>query len=323
MVPPKELIEITQNAKSVFVSSMNSVQNEEDNLANEIISCLRTFSSIATYLDGYLEIHPESAPLDDTDVSMDDDIRQFEDQMEVDESSQQLDAILFSELVSVIPLILEQKLPVSLVPHALETINDISWMMTLRLPDWSSWHTAAKSFLEFAVPRIEGMLSLGEDTFSTFMGCMWATAKCTPGQLTLDADDIQLLESIYSRFPVAELQAKIVGILGLAAQGESVESNKYITAFMMREISSQSALVVVEIMDSIMEIFADGEKVYDTPVFVEGKLLGKLKQAMPQLRKRVKKIDANKESDLKERAEGVLENFQEFLKYKEVEARNK
>jgi hypothetical protein len=89
---------------------------------------------------------------------------------------------------------------------------------------------------------------------------------------------------------------------------------------MLREIKSSTQLVVIEIMDALMEIFADGEKGYDIPVFVQGQVLLKLKEVLPLLRKRVKSIHPEKEADLRERADEVLENFVEFMKYKEAEA---
>ena len=136
-------------------------------------------------------------------------------------------------------------------------------------------------------------------------------------------DDIQLLEHLYEQYPNPEFQVKVVGVLGVAAQNECVEMNKYITAFMIREITSPRPSVAIEIMDSIMEIFADGELFYDIPVFVEGRILEKLKELLPQLRKRVKGVDPGKEGDLRERGNDVLENFIEFLKYKENEAKQK
>jgi hypothetical protein len=242
--------------------------------------------------------------------------------MDIDHQSQSdFNPAILSELFAAIPLIVSQQLSVPLIPYALETINDISWAMTLRIPDSEQWRTTAEQFLTFAVPRIEGIAGLGEETLSTFLGCIWATAKALLGRFSLDPEDIQLLESLYGQYPSEEPQAKIMGILGLAAQTESVEANKYITAFMLREIRSPTKLVVVEIMDAIMEIFADGEKVYDIPVFVQGQVLLRLKEVLPQLRKRVKSIHPEKEPDLRERADGVLENFVEFIKYKEAEAK--
>jgi hypothetical protein len=279
-------------------------------------------SSVATYLDTFLEAYPDATPRELSNDAMIDDPDPFEDEMDVDDAIPPMDPSILAELFSAIPLLLQQKLSIPLIPYALETINDIAWAMT-RIPDWEEWRKIATSFHDFAIPRIEGMVSLGEDTLSTFLGCIWATAKSVPETFSLDLDTIQLLEDLYGRYPTAEFQAKVVGILGLAAQTESIETNKYITAFMMREITSQSPLVVVEIIDSIMEIFADGEKAYDTPVFVEGQILKKLKQVMPRLRKKMKSIDSNKESELRERADDVLENFVEFLKYKETEARQK
>jgi hypothetical protein len=247
-----------------------------------------------------------------------------EDEMDVDDNEKKLppiDASILTELLSAIPLILQQQLSIPVIPHALETINDITWAMTMRIPEWQQWKTIAQQLIEFAVPRLEGMVALGEETATTFLGCIWAAAKSLPGTFSLDADDIQLLEKLYGQSTSTELQAEIVGILGLAAQFDSIETNRYIAKFMMQQITSQKPSVVVEIIDALMEIFADGDKPYDKPVFVEGRLLPSLKQMSPKLRKLVKSVDSRKETGLRERAEEVLENFAEFLKYKEDEAK--
>ena len=300
-----------------------NISDTNQTLSENLISSLRLLSSVATYLDTFLEAYPDATPCKLSNDAMTDDADPFDDdEMDIDVAIPPMDPSVLTELFSTIPLLLQQKLSIPLIPYALETINDIAWTMT-RIPDWEEWRAVATSFHDFAIPRIEGMISLGEDTLSTFLGCIWATAKSVPETFSLDPDTIRLLEDLYGRFPTAEFQVKVVGILGLTAQTESIETNKYITAFMMREISSQSPLVVIEIMDSIMEIFADGEKVYDTPVFVEGQILTKLKQVMPRLRKKMKSIDSKKESELRERADDVLENFIEFLKYKEMEVKQK
>jgi len=321
-VVPAQVLEVIQHAKSTCLSEVSTHPSDSRGDPSEnLISSLRTLSSISTYLDTYFEIHP--LPTRSDENKMGDDADPFDhDKMDIDSQSQsEFNPTILSDLFAAIPLIVSQPLSVPLIPYALETINDISWTMTLRIPESEEWRTTSQQFLTFAVPRIEGIAGLGEDTLSTFLGCIWATAKAIPGRFSLDPEDIQLLESLYGQYPSAEFQAKIMGILGLAAQTESADANKYITAFMMREITSPTKLVIVEIMDAIMEIFADGEKVYDIPVFVQGQVLLKLKEVLPQLRKRVKGIHPDKESDLRERADGVLENFVEFIKYKEAEAK--
>lgn len=316
---PKEVIQIIQHSKFTFTTEIKE-SNTNDSVSDNLISSLRTLSSVATYLDTFLEAYPSATPLDNQDAMMEDP-DPFDEEMDID-NVPQMDTAILSELVSAIPIILQQQLSIPVIPLALEAINDIAWTMT-RIPDWEPWQEIASNVLEFSIPRLEGMVSLGEDTLSTFLGCIWAAAKSISGSFSLDADDIQLLESLYGRYPTAEFQAKVVGILGIAAQTDSIEINKYITAFMMREITSQAPLVVIEIMDSIMEIFADGEIVYDIPVFVEGQVLTKLKQALPKLRKRIKNIDAGKETELRERGDDVLENLVEFIRYKETEAKDR
>jgi hypothetical protein len=316
--PPPQLGKITQHAKLVFQKEVTTSDATNDTPSEDLLSSLRSISSIASYLDTYLEIYPETTPTDSD--TMTDEQDPFEDEMDVDNNLPPLDSNILIDLFNTIPMILKQQLSVPVVPHALETINDIAWTMTMRIPQWNQWQTIAKQFLDFAVPRIEGMVSLGEDTASTFLGCIWATTKSIPGTFSLDEDDILLLEKLYENYP-AELQAKIVGILGIAAQMEIIETNKHVTTFLLKALSSSAPLVVIEVMDAMMEIFADGEKEYDTPVFVNGDVLSSLKQAVPRLRKRVKSIDSRKESDLRERGDEVLTNFTDFLKYKETEGK--
>lgn len=322
--PPKLLNPIIQHAKSVFESKIKVVQNANKEPPEVLLLALTILSSVATYLETYLEIYPSSIPSEDEDTKMSEE-ESLEDEMMLDDIDQvaTIDNSILLELLSAIPLILQQQLPILLILPALETINDIAWTMTLRISDWHQWQTIARQLLEFAIPRIEGMMTLGEDVLSTFLGCIWAAAKTLPGQFSLDLDDVQNLEKIYAQFQSAETQVKVVGILGCAAQHESVEMNAYITKMLMREIKSQFPLVVIEVMDAIIEIFADGEKAYDAPVFVEGRLLPELKQLVPQLRKKMKSIDGRKETELRERGDEVLETFIQFLKYKEDEAKHR
>jgi len=317
IAPPQPLHAVTCFAKAAFEAGLNSHIISNGSLS-PTLAALKTISSVATYLNTYLEIYPEATPFEANGLDKGDD--SFEDEMEVDSHLPPIDPVLLTELLTAIPLILKQQLPVPVIPYALETINDIAWTMTLRIPGWLDWQNVAEQLLAFSIPRLEGMTALGEDTTSTFIGSILGAAKSLPGKVSLDADDIRLLETLFMQCASPELQAKIVGLLGLAAQTESVEKCQYITAFMMRHIGDQHAVVVVEIMDEMMEIFADGEKAYDRPVFVEGNLLSALKQALPDLRKRIKSIDARKDPELRERADDVLSNFTDFLKYKGEEA---
>jgi hypothetical protein len=327
VAPPEQLTAIIRNAKNRFMSlEIQAELSSDDPPSEDLLSCLRTLSSIATYLDSYLEIYPETTPSENKDTEMDESDPFEDEEMEVDDNEKNLpsiETIVLTELLASIPLILKQQLSIPVIPHALETINDIAWTMTVRMPEWEQWKTIAQQLLEFTVPRIQGMLALGDETATAFLGCIWAAAKNLPGTFSLDADDIQLLEKLYAQSTSTELRAKVIGILSLAAQTDSIETNQYITKFMMQGITSQIPLVVVEVIDALMEVFADGDKAYDKPVFVEGQLLPTLKQMLPKLRKLVKTIDARKETDLRERADDVLENFTEFLKYKEDEAKAK
>jgi hypothetical protein len=321
MAPPQQLLAITSFAKASFEAGINSRITTNSDFLSPTLTALKTISGIATYLNTYLEVYPETTPVETIGLHNDDEILEDEDEMEVDSHLPPIDSGILTELLTAIPLILKQQLPVPVIPYALETINDIAWTMTLRIPQWRDWQTTAQQLLEFSVPRLEGMIALGEDTTSTFIGSILGAAKSLSGKFSLDADDIRLLENLYGQSNSPELQAKIVGLLGLAAQTESIETCQYITAFMMRNIGTQNAVVLVEIVDEVMEIFADGERIYDRPVFVEGNILSALKQVLPELKKRIRSINARKDPELRERADDVLANFTDFLKYKEQEGR--
>lgn len=317
--PPQPLAAIIRFAKGTFEAGINSLINPmEGSSVSPTLAALKTLSAIATYLNTYLEIYPEATPFETPKLGNEE--AEFEDEMEIDSHLPPLDSVILTELLTSIPLILEQQLPVPVIPYALETINDICWTLSLRMPEWQEWQTVARQLLEFSVPRLEGMIALGEDTTNTFIGSILGAAKSLSGSFSLDPDDIRILGSVFDQSTSPELQAKVVGLLGLAALADSIETCQYIAAFMMRNISSQNGVVVVEIMDGLMDIFADEEKVYDRPVFVEGQMLSALKQALPDLKKRIKSIDARKDPDLRERADDVLANFVDFLKYKETEA---
>ena len=323
-IVPKEILEIISLAKLTFALNVGQVNATapETSIPAELVASLHLLSSIATFLDTFLEAYPEAVNREFQNTVLEEDQETGEDEMAIDSRIPSMDSTVLTELITVIPTIIQYPLPVSLIPHALETINDIAWMLTTNVPEFEAWEKIASSFLAFATERIEGMVSLGENALSTFLGCIWATAKTQPGKFGMDPEDVRLLEELYSRFPTAEFQAKVIGILGTAAQAENIEINQHITTFFLREITSPKTLVVIEIMDAVMEIFADGEKAYDAPVFVKGKVLGQLKHVFPKLRKRIKGIDSNKEPELRERADDVLENFMEFIKYKENETRN-
>lgn len=196
--PPKQLPQVIRYAKERFLAEIKSdATSVTDSPSDDLIASLRTLSSVASYLDGYLEIYSETIPSENKDTEMNEPDPFEEDEMDVDDNDTKLppiDASLLTELLSAIPLILQQ-LSIPVIPHALETINDITWVMTIRIPEWQQWKTIARQLLEFAVPRIEGMVALGEETATTFLGCIWAAAKSFPGTFSFDADDIQLRKS--------------------------------------------------------------------------------------------------------------------------------
>jgi hypothetical protein len=81
--------------------------------------------------------------------------------------------------------------------------------------------------------------------------------------------------------------------------------------FLMEQVfNSCQNIVVVEILNSIFDIYSDKSFDYDEPVFIKGDYLSLLKKLEP-----VVTLNLGKEIG----AEECLENLKAFIKYKESE----
>jgi hypothetical protein len=111
-------------------------------------------------------------------------------------------------------------------------------MMTLHLPKWEHWHLVAEDLVRLCVDKLEetAFEEFERDTVDTILECIWAAAKSLTGEFFLNSKEISIFKYIYTKFPAEEIQAKVIGILCLAAQDKVVDTNEYITKILMREI---------------------------------------------------------------------------------------
>lgn len=126
-----------------------------------------------------------------------------------------------------------------------------------------------------------------------------------------------------------------VGFLGSTAQIISnIELTRLISEFLLSlmneftspefvssssEDKSRAFEIVIESLDLFYDIFGDGEYEYDYPVFVQGDYVNKLKALEGQVKEMYKKIDKNKNKELKSRVEDSWQNMIRFIQYKESE----
>ncbi|BGP14836.1 hypothetical protein JCM10213_002725 [Rhodosporidiobolus nylandii] len=74
--------------------------------------------------------------------------------------------------------------------------------------------------------------------------------------------------------------------------------------------------ILLQAIDSLIDVYADEEREYDVPVFRETLMLEALDARVPGVRAAIKKIDRNKFPDLRSRADGALENLVAFVGYR-------
>ncbi|GAA5837183.1 hypothetical protein JCM11251_005279 [Rhodosporidiobolus azoricus] len=168
-------------------------------------------------------------------------------------------------------------------------------------------------------------------------------------QLVIGPDTLPfLVSSLYpSTFAAAPtpageaIRVRTLGALGWLGRrkGVSAEENKQIGSFLLSLLpptpsaaasATPSSLsvsgtpdILLQAIDSFIDLYADEERDYDVPVFREGGMLQELEGRVAGVRAAVKKIDRNKFPELRLRADGALENLVAFVGYRKDVVRPK
>ncbi|GAA5858433.1 hypothetical protein JCM1840_001202 [Sporobolomyces johnsonii] len=151
-----------------------------------------------------------------------------------------------------------------------------------------------------------------------------------------------LIQQVYnSPFAAAQtpqgeaVRVRVLGALGWIGRRRDVpvEENAQIGQFLLSLLpsppsrsaapapaaSSTSTLTpdaLLQVIDSFIDLYADEERDYDTPVFREGGMLPVLEASVAGVRAAIKKIDRKKFPELRGRADGALENLVAFVGYR-------
>ncbi|GAA5880505.1 hypothetical protein JCM3774_000630 [Rhodotorula dairenensis] len=178
------------------------------------------------------------------------------------------------------------------------------------------------------------------------MGVVWG---CTilgldperSGKLVVGPDTTPfLIQHVYpSAFAAAQtpageaIRVRTLGALGWIGRrkGVSAEENATIGRFMLSLLPASRTAVVtnsvpstvaatpdllLEAIDSFIDLYADEERDYDVPVFRQGGMLDELEKSVQGVRAAIKKIDKSKFPELRARADGNLNNLVAFVQYR-------
>ncbi|CAI4037840.1 hypothetical protein SMKI_04G1740 [Saccharomyces mikatae IFO 1815] len=166
------------------------------------------------------------------------------------------------------------------------------------------------------------------------MGCIWAILKLISSNEAIDSNNqalinIQMMNNLefvkgitgeFQNSDDLELKQKCINVLSTYAmiQGQ-IEVNKEIGQFFVHTLiqSDVQPEVLVEMTNSLFQIYGDASYDYNEPIFVRGGFLPILKeQVLPNLRQQFKMVDKNKNPELKETCHDCLTTLDSFIHYK-------
>ncbi|KAK4050927.1 hypothetical protein OIO90_004903 [Microbotryomycetes sp. JL221] len=170
---------------------------------------------------------------------------------------------------------------------------------------------------------------------SAGVGSVWGMARIGISLVSsFDVGDstssflISLFNHPFSRFttPASEtIRVRIIGTLGWTGRRSkiSLKENEEIGSFLLsilpKDTSSRSNLtteVLLQVIDSFIDIYSDEESIWDQPVFRSKEFLNKLESTVPGVRAAVRKVDRKRFPELRSRADGALENLLAFIHYR-------
>lgn len=121
-------------------------------------------------------------------------------------------------------------------------------------------------------------------------------------------------------------RTRLIDTLALLASRQTVPvaENQAVGVFLLRLLSQNSAQgharlddeTLIAVIDAVIDIYADEEREYDGPVFVQGGFLAALTGAMGRVKAQMRGIDRRKDQVLRGRGEEAAENLAAFIKYR-------
>lgn len=166
------------------------------------------------------------------------------------------------------------------------------------------------------------------------MGCIWAILKLiyASGAFEKDSQALTNLQMVnnsefvgkiigeFQNSEDLELKQKCINVLSTYAMVEGqIEVNKEIGQFFLESLikSNVQPEMLMEMTNSLFQIYGDASYDYNEPIFVRGGFLSILKdQVVPNLRQQFKMVDRNKDPELKERCHDCFTTLDSFIHYK-------
>lgn len=185
--------------------------------------------------------------------------------------------------------------------------------------------TLGRAQQAIAAPVDESLQEQRREYIDASLGVAWGLAR-----LGASGDDAFLsigpsttpflIEQVLPSTESESVRVRVAGTLAFVGRRPNipVEENARIGAHLFSLLPSANAPeLLVQAVDSLIDVYADEEREYDAPVFRAGGFLAKLQELQPAIRAAVRKIDRKRFGELRKRADGALENLAAFIKYRQ------
>lgn len=239
---------------------------------------------------------------------------------------------------------LDHQFNLHLTEKSLVVLNNLTWLFLSCATIPTEWYTKLLNVIDIT------KLLLSKENVDFQKQCLnilWGASKSLGPEIRTKVDEsmIESLIKVNQEFITSSFQAEdgdlmderlarleafltATGFLGsIAAILENVEITRVIAEFLFQLIAffhdkSQYSIcseIVIESLNLIYDIFGDSLYPYDKPVFFDGGYVERLQQLEPDVKVMYKKIDKNRNRQLKVRGEEALLNLGRFIQYKQSE----
>lgn len=240
---------------------------------------------------------------------------------------------------------IDHQFKLQLTEKALVVLNNLTWLFLSNSAIPTEWYERLINVIDIT------KILLSKENIDYQKQCLnilWGASKSLGPEIRakLDESMIESLIKINQEFISSSFQDEVegnleddrlaklevfltaTGFLGsIASIVENTDITRVIAEFLLQLITffhdkSQYSLcneIVIESLNLIYDIFGDSLYSYDRAVFYEGGYIERLQQIEPRVKVMYKRIDKNRNPQLKVRGEEALLNLGRFIQYKQSE----
>lgn len=210
--------------------------------------------------------------------------------------------------------------------YGLDALHNLAWSMLsdARLAQSADWSAKSLQLWQWGLQTLPAILTTDEEVADSALSLVYAVAKYRAGDVPCTTAEVNDLMKLYNSSLNADLQAKVVGLLGALALGSvrdatKVDVNRAAGTFLITCIASLPRTdreCALEALDAVFDVYGDKAYPHDAPVFVKLNFLDHLRKSIPKVRQMRNTTDRRRDPAAHARCAEALENLEAFVAYK-------